>query len=163
MSRTQWQVIAVVFIVMFYVLTKSTLAMSLAVVAALVFMIPDRWFKRIAGYVVVCDILASGYIFSSFMGVSAVSAAEIGVFAALGISVTLRVIRLIVGADRLSVNDTTATREVFAHLFSQGVAWSKALTKAITTGKVIPPAPLKLEWIEVQPGLGLLGAIQSVF
>lgn len=162
MSRTQWQTIAVIFIVMFYVITHSSLAMSFAVVAALVFMVPDHWFKRMTGYVVVVDFIASGYIFTSFMGVAAVSAAEIGVFAALGISVVLRVMRSIIGAERVSINGTSETREVLALLFSQGVAWSKALTKSITSGKVVPPEPLSIEWVEVQAAKGLLGTIQSV-
>jgi hypothetical protein len=162
-TRTQAQIIAVVFIVAFYVLTQSALAMSFAVVAALVFMIPDHWFRRMTGYVVVVDFLASGYIFTSFMGVAAVSAAEIGVFAALGISVTLRVMRSIIGAERVSINDTTETREVIALLFSQGVAWCKAFGRSITTGTVIPPEPLDISWVEVQAGAGFKGTLKSVF
>lgn len=162
MTRTQWQVYGIIFIVMFYVLTHSTLAMSFAVVAALIFMVPDHWFRRICGYVVFVDLVASGYIFTSFMGVAAVSAAEIGVFAALGISVVLRVFRAIMGAERVSINGTTETRQVIASLFSQGVAWCKAFGKSITSGTVVPPEPLHVEWIEVQAGAGLIDTIRAI-
>lgn len=163
MSREQAQTFAVIIVITLYALTGSELAMAAAVVTALSFLFPTHWYPRMAGYVVLCDLFASWYIFSSFMGVAAVSAASIGVFASLGISVFLRVLRVVMGAERLSIDGDTSLRAAFTALVSQGMRWTQAILAGATTGKVIAPKPLAFTWVTTQEGVGLIGALRLIF
>jgi len=132
----------------------------IAVVIAFFIILPSMsWLRRVCGYMVVADVLASAYVVSTFAATGAVSGLIIAVWSAIGLSVTLRVFKALFGYEQLvagvetedkGVRYTTWTpslRLVTAELLTQAAAWIYAFVKAtFTRGKVVAPSPLLVEW-----------------
>jgi hypothetical protein len=129
----------------------ATLFMAIAIVATVIIMIPGKWRRRIAGYTLLADITASWYIITTYASTAAVSGLAIAVFAALGMTITLRGMAWLLGTERLSLNGSTDTREIVAGLMSQTMAWGNAVFKALwnRTFKVTPPPALEWAWVEI--------------
>lgn len=163
MNRNMALTIAAILVVVIYALTESPIILSIITVFAMVLMVPTSWFRKLGGYVVAVDVLASAYIFSMFVGTGTLGALPLAAFSAFFISITLRLIRMKVGAERLAVNGNTEFRLVFAELATHTIAWSKALMKGATTGKVDAPKPLNLEWVETQEEHSLGYMIAQLF
>jgi Na+-transporting NADH:ubiquinone oxidoreductase subunit NqrE len=101
----------------------SVLLMSVAVVATLVVMVPRHWRRRVFGYV--------------------------NAFDCLGLAITLRGGRALMGSEKLAVNGDSSLRTVFIAVTGQGLAWTRAIVRAaFNGGTVVAPEPLAWSWIE---------------
>lgn len=128
------------------------LTMVFAIIVAFLLLVPSMsWLRRVLGYMFVADVASSAYCISTFAATSAVSGIAIAVFAALGISLTLRVIRSLIGSERLAVNGDQSIRVVAAEMLSQGTSWCRAVFMALFRGgRVDAPAPLNIEWVKAE-------------
>ena len=99
---------------------QEAVVMAVVVVATIYIMIPKAWRRRIAGYVPLFDILGSAYVVSTYVATGTVSGLAVGVWAALGITLTLRAMRRLLGAERLAVRGETRLAPTIAGLITQG-------------------------------------------
>jgi len=127
----------------------SVLLMSVAVVATLVVMVPRHWRRRVFGYVNAFDFIAGGYIVGTFATTATVSGLIVAVWSCLGLAITLRGGRALMGSEKLAVNGDSSLRTVFIAVTGQGLAWTRAIVRAaFNGGTVVAPAPLAWSWIE---------------
>ena len=136
---------------------QEAVVMAVVVVATIYIMIPKAWRRRIAGYVPLFDILGSAYVVSTYVATGTVSGLAVGVWAALGITLTLRAMRRLLGAERLAVRGETRLAPTIAGLITQGLRWGKSIFTSLwhRDPVVIAPPPLDWEWVEVQPAMTL--------
>ncbi len=126
-----------------------------AIIIAFLLLVPSMtWLRRIMGYMLLTDISVSAYIISVYATTGAVSGLTIAIFAALGVSLSLRGLRAIFGYEKLSINGNESLRLVAADLLTQGVSWGRAIVAASWRGgRVDAPEPLQVTWVQHAPSL----------
>lgn len=128
---------------------EASFVIALCIVMALYVMIPKRYWRYMSGYVILFDVISSGYAIHMGVATGTVSGLAAGFIAAVGISVMLRTLRLRYGSLRLAINGDTSVPKVAGALLTQSVRWGRSLFKGIfTSGEVAVPDPMDWNWIE---------------
>lgn len=125
------------------------LALVWAIILAFLLLIPSwGWVRKMLGYLQLADVAAAGYTLHLTAATGTVGGLILGIWAALGISLTLRALKMLIGYEKLAVNGEESIRLVAAELLTQGVRWVRALVAALFKGgRVVAPDPLNVEWV----------------
>lgn len=123
--------------------------MAGAVVLATAITVPKRYISRVVAFPVIADIASSSYVLSVFAGTATITGLQVGVFAALGLTIATRVARKYYGAERLAVDGNISLRVVAAAALDQASSWIKALTKSLFTRQAVQaPEPVNWSWVK---------------
>lgn len=122
-----------------------------AIVTATALLIPSREVaSRLAGYQVVTDVAASGYVVSTYAATGAAGGLTMAVVAAVGISLAIRLVGRVWGRQRYQYKGSTGLAAGFAALITQGAQWVRSFFGALFRGDpVSAPPPLNGGWVAV--------------
>lgn len=109
---------------------------------------------------VAADIVCSMYVVTTFASTGAVQGLTIAIYAALGLSLSLRALKAVLGYEVLEAREVMehetgfrysawqqSLRLVAAELLTQAAAWIYSFLKgAITRTRVTPPEELGVRW-----------------
>lgn len=130
----------------------SLLFMAAASVAALLIVVPTDWLRKVLGYIVVGDVLGSWYLVATYASTGTVSGLQVAVFGALFLTITLRVMRRVMGYRRYEIDGDSRLSVLAAASLTQAVAWTRAVFfAAFRGGKINPPTPLGGRWVYHAP------------
>ena len=119
-----------------------------AIVVAFLILVPNmQWLRRMLGYLIISDILASTYVISTYAATGTLGGLTIAIFAVVGISLSLRSLKFFIGCERLAIGGNPSVPYILRRMRGQ----LKAHLKHIAF-KYASPAPLNLTWT-LQPPL----------
>jgi hypothetical protein len=128
---------------------SASFIVAVCMVLALYIMIPKSVWRYLAGYVFIWDLLASAYVINMGIATGTVTGLAAGFIAALFITIILRVMRYTAGSVRLALEGDTTFRVIVAGLFTQAIAWIRAIVMALFKGgRIEAPKPLSWTWVE---------------
>jgi len=123
---------------------------ALGLLAALTFfiMFPTELRRKLMGYGVTFDVIASTILVSTFAATGTSTGLAIAIVGSLAISLGIRVLKVHEGYEIAEINGERRLSKNFKLLVKQGSLWTKAVVRATYTGvEVTPPEPLNVNWI----------------
>jgi hypothetical protein len=123
---------------------------TLGVLAALAFfiMFPAGIRRKLMGYGVAFDILASTVLVATYATTSTTSGLAIAVVGAVVISLGVKNLKVFEGYEIAEIDGERRLSKNLLRLVKQGSLWTKAVVRAAYTGvEVTPPEPLNIRWI----------------
>lgn len=128
-----------------------SLIIALCIVLALFVIVPKPVWRYLGAYVLITDLVVSGWAISTGVATGTVTGMAAGFIAATGITIMLRVMRARYGSARLAVDGDISMSAVTAAALSQGAHWARAFALSIFRGgRVEAPESRNWSWVETQ-------------
>lgn len=127
----------------------------LAILVGFLLLIPSmKWLRRMNGYMLLADLVASTYVISAYASTGTFAGLALAVLAAVSISLALRALRALFGAERLSVGGDSRVIAVIAEIGSFIAGFLREFVTSLVRGTKMDPAAFNptIEWTPVHKG-----------
>jgi hypothetical protein len=128
---------------------ENAVVIALCMVIALWIMVPKKIWRWLAGYTVFVDIMSSIWLVNTGVATGTVTGMTAGFIAALLVTLAIRAMRYVNGAERFALDGDTSIPKIAAGVATQGVRWTRSIFKGLFTGSAIE-APEPLNWTLVE-------------